>query len=314
MDAPADASGEAGGDGARLKRVRRPVERIDAQYQAPERTPLAIPQGRGTPLGDIPNVAFKLTKVSRNDDLAKSVHRLLFRKPAKAMEIKKNVAAFRGYSYEGASDEQAEKAKDRERLDRYTVAGLHELMDLFDISRASGDGKEAKADRIFQFLCKPEAREGAKDLQAAEEAAKAKVARKRERNAKKKGKAKGAAAAPPPPPPSKRAKTASGAVKKKAPADDEDDEEEEEEEEEEEVSAGQEEEDDDDDDDDDVPLGAMNIKSKLTSSITAILKKSDLDTITMKTVRKELATEFGEDVVADNKAFIKETVTAKLAE
>ena len=101
-------------------------------------------------------------------------------------------------------------------------------------------------------------------------------------------------------------------MKKKAPADDEDDDEEEEEEEEEEVSAGQEEE--DDDDDDDVPLGAMNIKSKLTSSITAILKKSDLDTITMKTVRKELATEFGEDVVADNKAFIKETVTAKLAE
>ena len=77
----------------------------------------------------------------------------MFGTPGKATIIKKNIRAFSGLP-EG--DEKA-KSRAEDILKRAFATTLNALLDLFDLTRGSGeDGKkEAKEKRIFDWLIKP---------------------------------------------------------------------------------------------------------------------------------------------------------------
>ena len=127
--------------------------------------------------------------------------------------------------------------------------------------------KDAKVDRILDFLDRPVLDGSKKNLAEAAEKKKAKAARKKKAGAKKRKRAAGAAAG---------------------------------------RSHGDEEEEEDDDDDDDVPLIAklppkLPSDAKIEAAVTDIVRGSDLNELTMKGVREQLAISFKCDVTSKKK-------------
>jgi len=68
----------------RPTRERKSIERFIALSVEKESSKdFQIKQGEGTPFKDIPNVAYKLSKISKNDEILSMLHSLLFHKRAK---------------------------------------------------------------------------------------------------------------------------------------------------------------------------------------------------------------------------------------
>lgn len=252
--------------------------------------------------------------------------------------VKKNILDFSGFVY---ADPVKEREKDRAKLLGYHLPVIHSLLDLFDLARGSGDAgtkvrvnrpptrpgtrvcvcderaiarrragmverrgltpsppfasggthtytyihtracradtalppwtvrpKDAKVDRILDFLDRPVLDGSKKNLAEAAEKKKAKAARKKKAGAKKRKRAAGAAAGR--------------------------------------SHGGDEGEEDDDDEDDDVPLIAklppkLPSDAKIEAAVTDIVRGSDLNELTMKGVREQLAISFKCDVTSKKK-------------
>eukprot|EP00854_Cymbomonas_tetramitiformis_P007825 gene7825-9294_t len=102
-----------------------------------------------------------------------------------ATKVKQNILAFSGTSYE---DEEKSTSSDNLRLMKFPKTTIHEILDVFDLPRGSGEEnhKERQVERIQKFLAKPCPNPDSKDLQAAEEKQKAKGGKvKRKTSAKK---------------------------------------------------------------------------------------------------------------------------------
>ncbi|CAL5223040.1 g5495 [Coccomyxa viridis] len=140
----------------------------------------AIPEGKGTKLSDIPNVAFHFTKVKGGTELVESIHSLLFKSKGKLSTRKRDIMAFSGFAYE----DETERGKHSEKLEKWKLDDIHKFMDLLDMPRGSGD-KKTKVSSVMDFLEKPEK---LSDTDKAEKASKAK-----EKKAKAKEKADKAA-------------------------------------------------------------------------------------------------------------------------
>ncbi|GLC45046.1 hypothetical protein PLESTM_001681000 [Pleodorina starrii] len=151
-----------------------------------EKADFVIKAGKGTKLGEIPNVHYLLGKLKTDDELLTSLHTLVFKRPGTAHRRKKNLYEFSGLTLdEGDKDKEMEKLQ--ERLSKWTIPLLNGALDVFELPRGNGDEgkKEAKVERLLKFLEEPK-KLSEKDLAA--QAAKKKDAAKAKKEKEQKSK------------------------------------------------------------------------------------------------------------------------------
>ncbi|XP_076897604.1 DEK domain-containing chromatin-associated protein 1-like [Bidens hawaiensis] len=137
-------------------RERKSVERLVAIFELDAAKEFQVEKGRGTALKDIPNVAYKLSKKKVADETLKLLHTILFVKRGKAMEIKSNVLRFSGFVWH--ENEEKQKAKVHEKLDKLNKEKLLEFCDLLDIPiTITKVKKDDVISKLIDFLLAPHA-------------------------------------------------------------------------------------------------------------------------------------------------------------
>ncbi|XP_042758284.1 DEK domain-containing chromatin-associated protein 4 isoform X2 [Lactuca sativa] len=135
-------------------RERKSVERLVAVIEKDTAREFHIEKGRGTALKDIPNVAFKLSKKKVSDDVLKLLHTVLFGRRGKALLVKSNILRFSGFVWH--ENEEKQKAKVQEKLDKYKKEKLFEFCDLLDIPIVKTSAKkEDVVVKLIDFLLLP---------------------------------------------------------------------------------------------------------------------------------------------------------------
>ncbi|CAH1424780.1 unnamed protein product [Lactuca virosa] len=135
-------------------RERKSVERLVAVIEKDTAREFHIEKGRGTALKDIPNVAFKLSKKKVSDDALKLLHTVLFGRRGKALLVKSNILRFSGFVWH--ENEEKQKAKVQEKLDKYNKEKLFEFCDLLDIPIVKTSAKkEDVVVKLIDFLLLP---------------------------------------------------------------------------------------------------------------------------------------------------------------
>ncbi|CAM6027875.1 unnamed protein product [Sphagnum balticum] len=138
----------------RPTRERKSIERFIASSVEKESSKdFQIKQGEGTPFKDIPNVAYKLSKISKNDEILSMLHSLLFHKRAKAAVLKQHILQFSGYVW--TENQEKERSRVKEKLERYTKEGLVLLIDVLDLHLPRTGKKEELVGKVLEFLEKP---------------------------------------------------------------------------------------------------------------------------------------------------------------
>ncbi|CAK9873229.1 unnamed protein product [Sphagnum jensenii] len=138
----------------RPTRERKSIERFIASSVEKEISKdFQIKQGEGTPFKDIPNVAYKLSKISKNDEILSMLHSLLFHKRAKAAVLKQHILQFSGYVW--TENQEKERSRVKEKLERYTKEGLVLLIDVLDLHLPRTGKKEELVGKVLEFLEKP---------------------------------------------------------------------------------------------------------------------------------------------------------------
>ncbi|GMH31495.1 hypothetical protein Nepgr_033338 [Nepenthes gracilis] len=139
-------------------RERKTVERYSLPSPVSRSSaskPLAIVKGSGTPLKDIPNVAFKLSKRKPDDNL-QLLHTILFGKKAKAYNLKRDIGKFSGFAW--IDNEEKQRAKLREKLDKCVKEKLLDLCDVLNIPiNKANVKKEDLSVKLLEFLESPHA-------------------------------------------------------------------------------------------------------------------------------------------------------------
>lgn len=268
-------------------------ERKQTSFFQPEKKAetekLEIKEGQGIKLGEIPNVTFRLGKVTGRDELLEDLHQILYGRKGKLSTRKRDISAFSGFTF--ADDQQeAEAEKAKSLMSRFKNDHMLRLLDLLDIPRTDLKDKETRIEKVLEFLKAP-SQLSDKDLAAKEGEKKAAAARKRQRKDKdKEGKATDAK-----PKRAKKTKEAAG------------EEEEEEVEEQEDAAAADEE----GDDEDEKPLGAMVPKKgkvpteeELQKEIVKVLNGVNVLEFNIKMLMKHLNDKYKMDLT-DLKPFIK---------
>ncbi|KAL0021164.1 hypothetical protein WJX77_006655 [Trebouxia sp. C0004] len=163
-------------------------ERKQTSFFQPEKKieteKLEIREGRGTKLGEIPNVAFHLSKVTGRDELLEDLHQILYARKGKLSTRKKDIQAFSGFTFTD-DQQEAEMEKAKGLLSRFKNDHMIRLLDLLDIPRTDLKVKEARVEKVLHFLKAPSSLSD-KDLAAKEADKKAAAARKRQRKDKEK--------------------------------------------------------------------------------------------------------------------------------
>merc|ERR1740130_1091212 len=109
------------------KRARKTVEKVVVE-EIKEKAELVIPEGSGTPLGDIENVNFHLDKNKADGHHMRLLHQLCFGTIGKKTVLKKNLRQFNGLVYK----DDAAKDKIRAKLDKEQNASLKLLLTICD--------------------------------------------------------------------------------------------------------------------------------------------------------------------------------------
>ncbi|KAJ8766543.1 hypothetical protein K2173_023790 [Erythroxylum novogranatense] len=139
----------------RPQRERKSVERLVASIEKDAAKEFHIQKGQGTPLKDIPNVAFKLSR-RKMDDTFKLLHSILFGRRGKAVQIKSNISRFSGFVWH--ENEEKQKIKVKEKFDKCNKEKLLEFCDILDISIAKATTKkEDIVTKLIDFLVAPHA-------------------------------------------------------------------------------------------------------------------------------------------------------------
>ena len=267
--APAAAPVETTTPTRRPSRDRKQVERlVDAEVK--EKSAFVIPTGSGTRLGDIPNVADRVSKFHRKDEYLKKIHNLLYRKPGKFMVIKKNILDFSGFAY---ADPAAERVRDRAKLSSFKVDELNTLLDTLDMTRGTGEDakKDGKIERVLDFLDAPRL------MAKGERAWKAQATKGGPKRKRKSGAAKAKAAGGGPP----KASKASKKPKVQSLADS--------------------------DSEDDLPLVRGPSKATIKEEVARVLKAADLASFSLKDLIRTLTDKFECDM-KQHKPLIKDFV------
>ncbi|XP_065004454.1 DEK domain-containing chromatin-associated protein 1-like isoform X2 [Musa acuminata AAA Group] len=133
-------------------RERKTVERLVEVIEKEPNKEFQVEKGRGTPLKDIPNVAHKLAR-KRPADI-KLIHQTLFGRKGKAVNFKSHILQFSGFVWHESDEKQ--RAKMKEKLDKYVKDTLLDLCDLFDLSVSRANSrKEDLVTKLLDFLVAP---------------------------------------------------------------------------------------------------------------------------------------------------------------
>lgn len=136
----------------RPARERKSIERFVASTEK-EVKEFKIEKGAGTALKDIPNIVLKLSKRKAADDVVQSLHKILFGKRAKPHVAKANILQFSGYVW--STNEEKEKAKVKERLEKCVKESLIQISDILDLNLLKSSKKEDGVLKLFEFLESP---------------------------------------------------------------------------------------------------------------------------------------------------------------
>ncbi|XWS51744.1 hypothetical protein CRYUN_Cryun11dG0009800 [Craigia yunnanensis] len=137
-------------------RERKSVERLVASIDKDASREFQIEKGRGTPLKDIPNVAFKLSR-RKTDDTFRLLHTVLFGRRGKAVQIKSNISRFSGFVWH--DNEEKQKIKVTEKFDKCNKEKLLEFCDVLDIPiMKTTTRKEDIVAKLIDFLEAPHAK------------------------------------------------------------------------------------------------------------------------------------------------------------
>ena len=85
VPAAAPAAGEGDGTGGRARRERKPATEVYV-VEAKKEEEFVVQQGPGQKLRDIPNVAFKMGKLTGRDELLEQLHSLMYRRKGAVSE------------------------------------------------------------------------------------------------------------------------------------------------------------------------------------------------------------------------------------
>ena len=136
--APSDAMGDGSDARGRERRARKAVETFVVDVAPARASKIEIGRGKGTKLSEIPNVAFRLSKISRKEDILKFIYRVLYKGTPRQLTVKRDIGEFSGWTFES----DGERAVKEDLLMRAYKETLHEILDLFEVPR--GSGAEAK--------------------------------------------------------------------------------------------------------------------------------------------------------------------------
>lgn len=139
----------------RPARERKTVVRLIQMSppKAPVSKVLTIEQGPGTKLKDIPNVFFKLSKRKIDENL-QVLHTVLFGRKSNAHYLKRNISQFSGFVWAG--NEEKQRVRVKEKLDKCTKDRLLDFSDLLDIQIARTTAKKEEiTERLLEFLVSP---------------------------------------------------------------------------------------------------------------------------------------------------------------
>ncbi|WOK91624.1 protein DEK-like [Canna indica] len=134
-------------------RERKTVERLVEVIEKEASREFQVEKGQGTPLKDIPRVAHKLAKKKPAD--IKLIHQTLFGRKGKAANFKNHILQFSGFVWHESDEKQ--RAKMKEKLDKYVKDTLLDLCDLFDLPVVSKTNtrKEDLVEKLLDFLVAP---------------------------------------------------------------------------------------------------------------------------------------------------------------
>ncbi|XP_059351034.1 protein DEK-like isoform X2 [Daphnia carinata] len=132
-------------------RVRKQVERLNinssASTESPDRRKNELMPGKGIKLGTSPKILAQLQSVKQSDMVL--LHRLLFKRPGTAHEIKKNIREFSGYPF-NKEDKEFESRK--HMLEKNTLTDLKFICQILCLEKSGT--KEGVIERILEFcLC-----------------------------------------------------------------------------------------------------------------------------------------------------------------
>ncbi|XP_074580068.1 uncharacterized protein LOC141836466 [Curcuma longa] len=133
-------------------RQRKSVERLVEVIENEALREFQVEKGRGTPLKNIPSVAHKLAKKKPAD--IKLIHHTLFGRRGKAVNFKHHILQFSGFVWHESDEKQ--RAKMKEKLDKYVKDTLLDLCDLFDLPASKANSrKEELVEKLLDFLVAP---------------------------------------------------------------------------------------------------------------------------------------------------------------
>ncbi|CAL9098388.1 unnamed protein product [Musa textilis] len=139
----------------RPSRERKTVERFSemALPKAPVPKTPSFKQGSGDKLKDIPNVSFKLSKRKVDENL-QALHTVLFGRKSNARFLRRNILQFSGFVW--SENEEKQRARIKEKLDKYNKERLLDFCDLLDIHVVKpSTKKEEVIVNLVEFLESP---------------------------------------------------------------------------------------------------------------------------------------------------------------
>ncbi|XP_018675521.2 DEK domain-containing chromatin-associated protein 2 isoform X2 [Musa acuminata AAA Group] len=139
----------------RPSRERKTVERFSemALPKAPVPKTPSFKQGSGDKLKDIPNVSFKLSKRKVDENL-QALHTVLFGRKSNARFLRRNILQFSGFVW--SENEEKQRARIKEKLDKYNKERLLDFCDLLDIHVVKPSTKKEEVIlNLVEFLESP---------------------------------------------------------------------------------------------------------------------------------------------------------------
>lgn len=119
-----------------------------------KKTAVALGQGKGVLLGDYSFFTEQLSKVKGDSEVVKALHSLIYGKPGKKLESKKELRAFNGLPNDDKDpDHNKVIVKVLEKKKQWTVSLLKEALGLFGCEK--GGDREELVKRLVQYLALP---------------------------------------------------------------------------------------------------------------------------------------------------------------
>jgi len=135
------------------KRERKSVEvyTVEKVKEEEKKEGLDYSKGKGVKLGDIPIVNHNVSRADTED--LQVLHRMMYRKPGKLHNTKKNIREFCGWPFEKDSKEY--NSVKYNLIDRLLTTALKWTLNLLGLDK-SGKDTEQQRDLLLEFLLKPE--------------------------------------------------------------------------------------------------------------------------------------------------------------